>query len=282
LTDPDSVAAAMKGARRVYHVAAAVKEWVRDWSVFDRVNVEAYESLLNIAMNEGVERIVHTSSFMALGHSDRDTVADETLRHEPDHFHNPYERTKLQASLLDEKYAQKGAPIVTVITGVIFGPGELTAGNLVVEMFIDMAKGKFPGIPGNGKQIWSYSFVRDVADGHILAMKNGKVGESYVLGGENITMNHLIASAANELGIKTPKMHLPLWLLTGSAFFMEQIAKLTGKNPMLTVGKVGVLGHHWAYSSQKAADQLGYAITPFPEALKITVDWLKESGLLSS
>ncbi|MCZ7582003.1 MAG: NAD-dependent epimerase/dehydratase family protein [Deltaproteobacteria bacterium] len=267
LEDRDAVAGAMRGATQVYHVAAAVKEWVKDWSVFDRVNVAAYEQLLNIAADEGALRIVHTSSFMALGHSDGPGIGDETMPRDPDHFHNPYERTKFLAQQIDEKFIQRGAPIVVVQPGVIFGPGEVTEGNIVVVMLRDMATGKFPGIPGHGGQRWCYSFVDDVVEGHLLAMSKGRVGESYVLGGDNVTLDELVDLASKHLGRKVPRRHLPLGLLRVSARMMEWGARLTGKPPMLTAGKVGVLEHNWAYSSEKAVRELGYRPTPFPKAL---------------
>jgi NAD+-dependent farnesol dehydrogenase len=280
LTDPISLSTAVKGASRIYHVAAAVKEWVKDWSIFQRVNVDAFEALLTIAGAEGVERVVYTSSFFALGHTDRQRIADESLVHEPEHHHNPYERTKYLAYQIAKKYASQGIPIVTMMPGVIFGPGELTEGNLVVGMLMDMVRGKFPGIPGDGKKLWAYSFVRDVARGHILAMEKGTLGETYILGGDNIDLNYFVDVAARELRVKVPRIHLPLGLLDVSAWFMEVIAKWTGKPPMLTRGKVGVLAHNWAYSSKKAQDQLGYTITPFDEGMAETVRWMREKGLL--
>lgn len=280
LVDEAALDRALDGVTYVYHAAAVVKEWVTDWSVFDRVNVDAFETLLKKCVAARVERIVHTSSFMAIGHSDKDTVADESLEHEPGHFHNPYERTKYLASVISKKYVGQGAPIVTVLPGVIYGPGEMTEGNIVLQMVLDMARGKFPGIPGDGKKLWSYSYVEDVVAGHRLAMNRGRVGEMYILGGENITLNRLVAEASALLGKKVSTRHIPLGLLSFSAFFMEQAAKVTGNPPMLTRGKVGVLGHNWAYSCDKAVRELGYPVTPFAVGLEKSVTWLRDTGLL--
>ncbi|MCC6156506.1 MAG: NAD-dependent epimerase/dehydratase family protein [Deltaproteobacteria bacterium] len=281
LRDDAALDLALAGAKRVYHVAAVVKEWVTDWSIFDRVNVDAYETLLKKAMAAGVERIVHTSSFMAIGHSDANQIADESLEHEPKHFHNPYERTKYLASLVTKRYLDKGAPIVTVLPGVIFGPGELTEGNIVLIMIRDMWAGKFPGIPGDGKKLWSYAFVRDVVAGHVLAMEKGQVGRAYILGGDNVSLDMLVDLAAERLGKKVPKRHIPLGLLSFSAFFMEKIAGMTGKPPMLTRGKVGVLAHNWAYDSTRAKNELGYTITPFEHALEESIRWMREQGVIT-
>ncbi|MCB9479832.1 MAG: NAD-dependent epimerase/dehydratase family protein [Deltaproteobacteria bacterium] len=282
MLDADSLARAVHGCARVYHAAAVVKEWVTDWSIFERVNVDAYETLLKICRSEGVERVVHTSSFMAIGQTDDapGRIADETTEHEPHHHHNPYERTKYLAHLVTKKYVEAGVPIVTVNPGVIYGPGPVTEGNLVGGMIIDMTRHRFPGVPGNGKTRWCYAYVDDVVNGHVQAMAKGRVGERYILGGENVTLDEFVERAKDELGRWVPTMHLPLFLLMIGAHGMEQVAKLTGKAPMLTVGKVGVIKHNWAYSSAKAEQELGYAITPFAEGIRRTVADLRERGLV--
>jgi NAD+-dependent farnesol dehydrogenase len=282
LRDAEAVEKAVDGAKRIFHVAAVVKEWVKDWSIFQRVNVDAWETLLKTAQRAGVQRIVHTSSFFALGQTDAATVADESLRHEPDHFHNPYEQTKYLASKITADYVGSGVPVISVIPGFIFGPGAMTEGNMIAKTLQDMGRGKFPGIPGDGEKQWTYSFAGDVVNGHILAMEKGSVGQSYILGGENHTLNEFVEVAQKHLGRKIPKRHLPLGLLKFSAFFLEKIANATGKPPMLTRNTVATLRHNWAYSSQKAIDELGYTITPFDEAILKTVTWLRESGHLPS
>ncbi|MDP8256443.1 MAG: NAD-dependent epimerase/dehydratase family protein [Candidatus Alcyoniella australis] len=276
----DRLPAALQGIDRLYHSAAVVKEWVRDWSVFDRVNVKAHRRLLDAALDAGVKRIVHTSSFIALGHSDGPGVADETAQHEPGHFHNPYERTKYQAMRISEELAAQGAPIVMVLPGIVFGPGELTQGNLIVNMLSDWAAGRLPALPGPCDKPWSYAYVGDVVNGHMFAMERGKLGERYILGGENKTMDQLFAKAAQLSGRKPPRLHLPLWLLKGSAAMLAGLGNTLRFTPPLVPGTVGVAEHAWAYSSQKAIDELGYTITPFDQALETTIHWMQGLDLI--
>ncbi len=276
LRDVEAVERAVDGARRIYHTAAVVKEWVKDESIFERVNVDAYETLLKTAQRAGVRRIVYTSSFFALGRTDKDGVADENLRHEPDHFHSPYERSKFLAAKITAEYVDKGVPVVSVIPGFIFGPGPMTEGNMITAMLRDMGIGKFPGIPGDGEKLWTYSYVNDVVDGHVLAMQKGRVGQSYILGGENISLNEFVGIAGKHLKRKVKKRHISLRTLLITALIFEQIAKLTGKPPMITRNTAASLKHHWAYSTQKAVSDLGYTITPFEEAIEETVAWLRE------
>lgn len=280
LTDPEAIQAAVKGVDRIYHVAAAVTEWPKDWKVFDRVNVTAWENLIKASMEQHVSRIVYTSSFMALGSTDNGPVCDETLVRESGHFHNPYERTKVLGRLLTTKYIEKGAPIIQVCPGVIFGPGELTEGNLLVGMIRDMINGKFPGIPGNGEKLLSMAYIEDVAAGHLAAMEKGIEGETYILAGENITLNDLVDKVAQRAPIKKQIRHLPMWFASSSATVLETLAKIFHFRPQATKGRIEVFRHHWAYSSTKAEKYLGYAITPFDNALTETMDWMVSQGLI--
>ena len=280
LDDPEAIYEAMRGVKRVYHPAAAVYEWVKDWSVFERINVLAWENIIKAAISTGVERIVYTSSFMALGPSDEEGEGDETLIHEPDHFHNPYEKTKVEGYQVAQKFIEAGAPIVVLCPGVIFGPGPLTEGNFAVELIRQMANGELPGIPGKGKTRWCFSYVEDVANGHLAAMENGRIGETYILGGENRQFIELIDIVCNLGGITKPKKNIPLWIMTLGALAMELVAKSTGKAPMITRGRVGVMRHDWAYSSRRAVRELDYKMTDFGQAVAITINWMRKKGLI--
>jgi farnesol dehydrogenase len=280
LADPESIDEGVRGVKRIFHIAAAVKEWVDDWSVFEQINVLAWENLIKASLRNNVEKIIYTSSFMALGASDKMEAGDESLEHDPKHFHNPYEKTKLQGYRIAQKYIEKGAPIVCLCPGLIYGPGPLTAGNFAVNLIRDLAEGNLPGIPGGGKTRWCFSYIDDVAEGHLLAMDQGQIGRTYILGGENRTIVEFIDFVCKEAGLERPKRNIPLWFLTLGAAGMELAAKISGKAPRITKGRVGVMGHDWAYSSDRALAELGYKIRSFEEGLSATLQWMKEERLL--
>jgi NAD+-dependent farnesol dehydrogenase len=277
LVDTAAVRRGLEGCDRAFHAASLVKEWVRDPSIFDRVNVEAFGRLLDAARDAGVKRVVYTSSFMAIGRTDRTAsgIADETLEHEPDHFHNAYERTKAEALRVAARAAAAGLPVVVVIPGVIYGPGELTEGNIVVRILRDHLRGKLPGIPGDGSRMWSYVYVDDVVRGHLLAMEKGRAGERYVLGGENVTMNRFFETFAEVAGRKPLRRHLPFALMKTVATVEEGRAWLGLGYPTLTRGFVEIQKHHWAYDSSKAVRELGYSIMPLREGLRRTYEWMQ-------
>ncbi len=280
VTEPGSFRDALDGVEAVFHLAALVKEWVPRPALFREVNVRALETLLRASIEIPLQRVVYTSSFIALGPSDEVGEADESIRHSPDHFHNLYERTKYEGSLLAEEYVRKGAPLVTVCPGVVYGPGEVTQGNIMVRFLVDLLRNRLPGLPGDGQQRWSFAFVNDVATGHRLAMEKGRVGERYILGGENASINDFFSIGVESAGVEKPLKHVPFWLLETVAAFEHLKAAITRRPPRLTLGAIQTYKHDWTYTSRKATAELGYSITPLREGLARTVKWLKEQKLI--
>ena len=152
VTNIRTIREAIKGCKTVFHMASLVKAWVRDPLEFYRVNVEGFKNVMECALEEGVTKFIYTSSFMAVGPSNGKLNAEDT-QHDPDHLHNHYERTKYIADQLLPEYLNKGLPVITVYPCVIYGPGEITEGNLVVRIILDYLERKIPGILGRWKQV---------------------------------------------------------------------------------------------------------------------------------
>jgi NAD+-dependent farnesol dehydrogenase len=264
---------AAEGCGAVLHMAALVKMWVPDREEFDRVNVEGLRAALAAAEHAGA-RLVYTSSFMALGPTAA-APADETQLHPGHSFRNDYERTKARADGLAREAVAAGRDVVLLYPGVVYGPGDRTAGNIVVNMIADHLRGAFPGIIGPGDRLWSYSFVEDVAAGHVAALERGRRGERYLLAGENVSMNDLFATVADLTGVAPPRRHIPYAAAQALGGLLYAWAELTGLPPLLTHEVVGVFRAHWAYDSAKAVRELGYGPTPLREGLRRTIDWLR-------
>ena len=274
VTDPESVKRGMSGCDTIVHSAALVKMWVRDRSVFDRINVGGLRNMLAAAGSEGVSRILYTSSFIALGPTDG-RVADETWVHAPGGHHNDYERTKAAADLVAREAAAAGAPIITVYPGVVYGAGDLTDGSLMTKTIRDFMKRRVPGYLGSGDQVICYAYMDDVIEGHLLALERGAAGRGYILGGPNADYHELYRLLAQLTGVKAPTRHLPFWLmgLAGKALRLQ--AHLTGIEPPLTDEVVEIYRHDWAYSSRRAEAELGYRITPLADGLQRTIEWIR-------
>jgi farnesol dehydrogenase len=276
VTDAASLASAAQGCGAVAHLAGLVKMWVPERERFDQVNVGGLRNALAAAEQAGA-RLVYTSSFIAIGPAGPEP-ADESRLHPGDHFRNDYERTKAAADAVAREAAARGRDVVMLYPGVVYGPGDLTDGNLVVKMVLDHMKGRNPGIIGPGDRRWSYAFVEDVARGHVAALERGRKGERYFLCGENVDMNGFFAALQDVAGVKPPSVHIPYAAASVLGRALWLWAELTGHPPLLTHQVVGVFREHWAYSSAKAEGELGYRRTPLREGLARTVAWLRQTG----
>ena len=279
VTDRAAVERAVDGCAGVIHAAALVKTWVRDKSQFDRVNVEGLGYVIEACRGNGV-RLVYTSSFIALGPTDGTTLDENSPRVDTT-FHNDYERTKWLGDQLARNADDRDLDLVRVYPGVIFGPGALTHGNHVVQLLLQHARGKLPGMLGRGDLRQCFAFVDDVAAGVVAALARGKAGEGYILGGENRTGIELFDAFQTATGVKPPKRKIPFGVASAIGTMQRWRAELFGIEPELTDEVVGIYRHEWAYRSDKAVAELGYRITPFAEAVGRTVAWLRENGELA-
>ena len=279
VTERARVEHAVEGCDAVVHAAALVKTWVRDKRQFDRVNVEGLGYVIQACRDTGA-RLVYTSSFIALGPTDG-TTFDETSPRADKTFHNDYERTKWLADQLARNVDRDNLDLVRVYPGVIFGPGAMTAGNHVVQLLLQHARGKLPGILGQGDLRQCFAYVDDVAAGMVQALDRGKSGEGYILGGDNRTGVELFEAFRAATGIAPPTRKIPFWAASLMGKVQRWRAELLHIEPELTDEVVGIYRHEWAYSSDKAVAELGYRVTPFEEAIEKTVAWLRESGELT-
>jgi len=278
VTDRESVAAAVKGCDRVFHSAAIVRTWVRDRADFERVNVAGTRNVIEEALEAGATRIVYTSTFLVLKPSEQ--PANEETRADETEVQTDYARSKWLARRVVEGLAAGGAPVVMCFPGIIFGPGKLTEGNLLVNWILRFARGTFPGYLGKGDRLWNFAFVEDVARGHLLADEKGGPGRSYVLGGENASIRSVMETVAELAGTRLPTKHVSYGLAKFVGFLQLLRASLTGHEPEVTPGVVETFRNHWALDSSRAKSELGYRPTPLREALERTVAWLRRERLI--
>jgi farnesol dehydrogenase len=273
VTDRDSMLRAAEGCAAVAHMAALVKMWVPDRRQFDAVNVDGVRHALEAAHAAGA-RLLYTSSFIAIGPAGPEP-ADESRVHPGDRYRNDYERTKAIADALARQAAADGQDVVMIYPGVVYGPGDLTDGNLVARMITDHMTGQLPAIVGPGDRMWSYAYADDVAEGAAAALEKGRAGQRYFLCGENVDLSGFYARLQEVAGLPAPRRHLPYAAARAAGYAMYLWAELTGLPPRLTHEVVGVLREHWAYSSAKAEKELGYRSRPLREGLVPTVAWLR-------
>ncbi|MBU1699956.1 MAG: NAD-dependent epimerase/dehydratase family protein [Candidatus Eisenbacteria bacterium] len=269
-----------EGIDALIHTAAMVKNWSPNRWLFSRINAEGYRHLLQAAKEAGVPKILHTSSFMALGPSTRNKgPMHEQSPRWGGPFMNDYERTKCEAEMISRRFVEEGGPLVTLYPAVIYGPGRRTDGNLIGKLAFLIKEGKFPGLLGSGTQRWTLSYVEDIVSGHLKALEKGVPGSRFILGGPEVTLKDLVLRLSRLLGRSERAKTLPIAL--GKCVGALQIlrARLGGAEPELTPGVAEVYRHDWTYSSQNAVERLDYRITPLDEGLTHTADWVR--GLTS-
>ena len=280
VTDRTSLAAGAAGCDAVLHAAALVKIDAPA-AEFDRVNVGGLENGLAAAADAGVGAVVYVSSFIALGPTEAAPGGelDERAESASRTWINDYQRTKTLSDQRARRAIADGVPLSVVYPGVIYGPGELTEGNILVRHLLDLAHGRLPALVGRAERRWNYVFVDDVAAGIAATLEQRLPGRRYMLGGENVTQGELYALVAELGGIRVPRLRMPDLLASASGAAMKAWARLTGGVPRLTPDLVEIYRHDWAYDSSTAGRELGYRPRTLRAGLETTLAWLRETGV---
>ena len=279
LGQPGDWTEGLTGADAVVHTAAMVEAWGPPPEDFDRVNVAGTLDLLDRARQAKVERVVLTSSLFALGSSPDGAPRDESaLDEEPDPLAdaNDYVRTKTAISRRIRERQRRGGRVIMAIPTILIGPGALTAGNHTARVFADIGRRRFPGLVGDGSQIWNLAPVDAVAQGYLRILEKGVPGQNYILGGEDWTQARLVARAAGIFGVKPPLRRLGRAIPLTVATLAEGWAAVSGRPPILTRGSVRLYDAHWSFTSEKARRELGYEPGSVDETLRETVSWLRD------
>jgi dihydroflavonol-4-reductase len=276
MEDPRSLARAVAGCRYVYHVAADYRIWVPDPAPMFRANVDGTRDLLTAALEAGAERVVYTSSVATLGLVAGGS-ADEETPSRLDDMIGPYKRSKFAAEEVARGLArERGLPVVIVNPSTPVGPGDIKptpTGRLIVEA----ARGQMPAFVDTGLNI---VHVDDVAEGHLAAAEKGRIGERYILGGENLALAEILAGVAQAVGRRPPWLRVPHGVLFPVAIGAELAARITGRDPFVTLDGVRMSRKKMYFSSEKASRELGYAPRPAREAIADAVSWFGANGYL--
>ena len=277
LTDPPSLARAAAGCRYVVHVAADYRIWVPDPDAMLRANVDGAVAMVRAAAHAGAERIVHCSSVAALGQIGDGTPADETTPGDEADFVGIYKRSKYLAERAVLDLARRESlPVVVVNPAGPVGPRDIKP-TPTGKTILDAAAGRMPAYIDTGLNI---VHVDDVAEGHVLALEKGRIGERYVLGGENMLLKDILALVADVAGRHPPFIRLPEPVIWPIAFAMEKFAGLTGIAPLMTRDHLKMARKKMFFSSDKAKSELGYRPRPARTAVEDAFAWFRQNGML--
>jgi dihydroflavonol-4-reductase len=277
MRDPAAVGRALAGARFLLHVAADYRLWARDPGAIVRNNVDGTQAVMHAALAAGVERVVVTSSVATLRVGPATVAATEDAPLAEHDAIGAYKRSKVAAERLVERMvAQDGLPAVIVNPSTPVGARDVRptpTGRIIVEA----ARGRMPAFVETGLNVVD---VEDVARGHMLALARGRVGERYILGGQNVMLRDLLGGIAQLVGRAPPRLRLPAVPLMPLAYAAGAVARLSGREPFLTVDGLKMARNRMFFSSAKAERELGYRPGPYMAGVRAALVWFGREGYL--
>ncbi len=276
----ESLIAGMKDCTYVFHLAAYAKNWARNKKIFYDHNVQAMQNVFDAAKQVGIQRVVWTSTIVSFGPTAPGVIGDETMPRITSKYYTEYEETKAIAEKEALKMATEGFPVVIVNPTRVYGPGKLTEGNSVSLMIDQYDRGLVPILLNHGVNIGNYVLVDDLVRGHILAMEKGRIGERYIIGGENASLKNFYELVDEVSGKKHFQFNLPPKVGLAYGGIQKFVAEKFGIYPQITTGWVETFLQDWAYSCAKAELELGYTFTPLEEGIRLTYEWILQQRQL--
>lgn len=273
LNNAKTYSRALQGCQALFHVAADYRIWVPNPDAMHQINVNGTRALMESALEAGVNRIVYTSSVATLGINKDGTPSNEDTPVTFADMVGVYKQSKFLAEQeVHRLIKEKGLPAIIVNPSTPIGPRDIKptpTGRIIVEA----AKGLIPAYVDTGLNI---AHVDDVALGHWLAFKNGSLGQRYILGGENLGLGDILAIIASKAGRQAPTIRLPRELIFPIAYIMEGLARVTGKEPFVTVDGLRMAKKKMFFSPAKAERDLGYKARPADVAIGDALLWFQQ------
>ena len=266
MLDRAAMRRAMRGVDRVFHVGGMTNFRAHPQALW-RANVEGTRVALEEALRAGIERVVYTSSVAAVGPALRRSTADETQPFPRGADAIPYVRAKREAEVQALRIAALGLPVVIVCPAHVFGRGDVNHSSTeVVRRFLARQ------IPAYVDGALNVVDAEDVARGILLADQRGRLGQRYILGNRNFTLDRLFADLGRLSGVEPPALKLPL----PAALALARTFEALPGRPPITVDEVRAVSQWWAFRSTKARRELGWKPSHHEDTLQATIDWYRE------
>ena len=273
LREPEALRTAIAGCDIVAHVAAEYRLWVRDPQAMLAANVNGTRELLRLAREEGVRRVIYTSSVATMGFKSDGTIIDEQTPVSMGDMIGHYKRSKYLAEQEALTAARAGQQVMILNPTSPIGTMDLKP-TPTGQIVVDFLNGRFPAYMDTGLNLVD---VREVAEAHVSAVEKGQPGERYILGGENLTLKQILDKMSAITGLPSPTIRVPHAVAMGFAYFDEFVTgRLQGKEPRATVESVRMGKKKMYASSAKAAQELGFRMLPVYNALRAAIDWFRE------
>jgi dihydroflavonol-4-reductase len=276
LRDPASLDRAMKDVKRVFHVAADYRLWARRKQDIYDSNVGGTKNLLDAAKRAGVEQLIYTSTVATIA-VDRPQHPNEFTDAKLEEMVGHYKRSKWLAEKEALSAAKNGLPVIVAMPTTPVGPWDWKP-TPTGKIILDFLNGKMPGYVETGL---NFIGVEDCAAGHLLIAEKGKVGERYLLGGENLTLKQMLDALSKITGLPAPKLKIPHGLALGVAYASTVFSRLLGREPGIPVEGVKIARHMMFVDCSRAQRELGFKAGPVGAALERAVRWYEANGYIA-
>jgi dihydroflavonol-4-reductase len=274
LRDHTGLGQGLKGCDVLYHAAADYRLWTRDPADMYRINVDGTTAILEAALNNGLSRVVYTSSVGTLGNPGDGTPGNETSPVGLADMVGHYKKSKFLAERAAEKFVARGLPLVIVNPSTPVGPLDIKP-TPTGKIIVDFLNRKMPAYLDTGLNLIA---VEDCARGHILAEQKGAIGQKYILGNANLTLRDIFDILARITGLSAPKVRLPYRPILLAAYINEGISRITGREPLIPLAGVQMAAKFMYFDPSRAIRELGLPQTPVHEALQRSVEWFRHNG----
>ena len=270
LRDADSLARAVAGCGAVFHVAADYRLWARNPQDLYRSNVDGTRNMLRAAREAGVDRVVYTSTVGCIG-LPAGGVGDEDTPVSMEDMAGDYKRSKFLAEETAREEIRAGCPAVIVNPTTPVGDHDFKP-TPTGKIILDYISARMPAYLDTGL---NFVDVSDVAQGHLLALETGRVGERYILGCENLTLRQFFLRLEQISGVRAPGVRIPYAVAYGAAVFSTGWASVTGREPRVPLDAVRMAKKKMFVRHDKAQRELGYCPGPLDAAFTRAIEWFR-------
>src|SRR5258706_12686622 len=275
LRDPASLDRAMKGIKRVYHVAADYRLWAkRSQDIYDS-NVGGTKNLLAAAKRAGVEQLIYTSTVATIA-VDRPELPNEFTDAKLEEMVGHYKRSKWMAEREALQAAKDGLPVIVAMPTTPIGPWDWKP-TPTGKIILDFLNGKMPGYVETGL---NFVGVEECAAGHTLVSEKGVVGERYLLGSENLTLKAMLDILAKITGLPAPTWKISHRMALSVAYAETAFSRLIGREPQIPIEGVKIAQHMMFVDCSRASRELGFQQGSVTAALERAVRWYQANGYI--
>jgi len=271
ILDYDSLEKAFKGLDGVFHLAGVISTLKKDEKFMYDINFVGSKNVFEAALKNNITNFLFLASIFALGTGTKDKPANEEIDYNLGNLDIAYFKAKRLGELESYEYLKRGLPIKYVYPTFCVGPGDIYISSQ--RLIVDFLNGKLPATIRGG---YNAIDVRDTAKGLRLGYEKGKIGEKYLVGGENITYIDFLKRLGKLTGKNPPRLVTPKFLLKPTALIMEKVMK----NPLVDWGTALMAGYHWYYDDSKARKELGHTSRSLDESINDAVSWFRDNGYI--